>query len=166
MFVTLCITYLTLVKCKIVGYFGKVIDVTLTLSLHSLVKLSKVYIVSTQHMLWRTMKSQFSNFTCRFPNPYNFFPIFIYFLDQRKLLEQVKEAFRYQKLFWPFTVWINCWSDLKFFANSRPSISNFKSFSVSLEQFFLRQVQNNFGNKIPFAPGVGHNIIFTIFREN
>ena len=36
------------------------------------------------------------------------------------------------------------------FANSRPSASNFKSFSRSLEQFFLTVGQNNFGNKIPF----------------
>ena len=35
------------------------------------------------------------------------------------------------------------------FANSRPSASNFKSFSRSLEQFFLTVSQNNFGNKIP-----------------
>ena len=28
--------------------------------------------------------------------------------------------------------------------------SNFKSFSQSLEQFFLTVGQNNFGNKIPF----------------
>ena len=41
-------------------------------------------------------------------------------------------------------------SDLKNFANSRPSASNFKSFSQSLEQFFLTVGQNNFGNKIPF----------------
>ena len=41
-------------------------------------------------------------------------------------------------MFWPFTVWINCLSDLKNFANSR-----------SLEQFFLTVVRNNFGNKIP-----------------
>ena len=41
-------------------------------------------------------------------------------------------------------------SDLKNFANSRPSASNFKSFSRSLEQFFLTVGQNNFGNKIPF----------------
>ena len=26
----------------------------------------------------------------------------------RNLQEQVKKAFCYQKLFWPFTVWINC----------------------------------------------------------
>ena len=56
-------------------------------------------------------------------------------LDMRNLQEQVKKAFCYQKLFWPFTVWINCSSDLKTFANSRPSASNFKSFSRSLEQF-------------------------------
>ena len=65
-------------------------------------------------------------------------------LDKRNLQEQVKKAFCYQKLFWPFTVWINWSSDLKNFANSRPSASNFKSFSRSLEQFFL-----TVGNKIP-----------------
>ena len=67
----------------------------------------------------------------------------------RNLQEQVKKAFCYQTLFWPFTVWINCSSDLKNFANSRPSASNFKSFSWSLEHFFLTVGQNNFGNKIP-----------------
>ena len=41
-------------------------------------------------------------------------------------------------------------SDLKNFANSRPSSSNFKSFSESLEHFFLTVGQNNFGKKIPF----------------
>ena len=71
-------------------------------------------------------------------------------LDLRNLQEQVKKAFCYQKLFWPFTVWINCSSDLKIFENSRPSALNFKSFSRSLEQFFLTVGQNNFGNKIPF----------------
>ena len=48
---------------------------------------------------------------------------------------------------------INHPSDLKTFANSRPSASNFKSFSQSLEQFFLTVGQNNFGNKIPFSSG-------------
>ena len=33
----------------------------------------------------------------------------------RNLQEQVKKAFCYQKLFWPFTIWINCFSDLKNF---------------------------------------------------
>ena len=50
-------------------------------------------------------------------------------------------------MFWPFTVWINCSSDLKNIANSRPSASNFKSFARSLEQFFLTVGQNNFGKK-------------------
>ena len=74
-----------------------------------------------------------------------FFPIRILFvLTTTNLQEQVKKAFCYQKLFWPFTVWINCSSDLKNFA------SNFKSFSPSLEHFFLTVGQNYFGNKIPF----------------
>ena len=67
----------------------------------------------------------------------------------RNLQEKVKKAFCYQKLFWPFTVWINCSSDPKKFENSRPSDSNFKSFSRSVEHFFLTVGQNNFGNKIP-----------------
>ena len=41
-------------------------------------------------------------------------------------------------------------SDLKMFANSRPSALNYKSFSQSLEQFFPTLGQNNFGNKISF----------------
>ena len=45
---------------------------------------------------------------------------------------------------------LNCSSDLKNFANARPSASNFKSFSRSLEQFFVTIGQNNFGNKISF----------------
>ena len=44
---------------------------------------------------------------------------------------------------------MNCSSDFKIFANSWPSASNFKSFSRSLEQFFLTVGQNNFGNKVP-----------------
>ena len=36
-------------------------------------------------------------------------------LDMRNLQEQVKNAFCYQKLFWPSTVWINCSSDLNIF---------------------------------------------------
>ena len=68
----------------------------------------------------------------------------------RDLQEQVKKALCYEKLFWPFTVWINCSSDLKFFSNSQPSALNFKSVSRSLEHFFLTVGQNNFGNKISF----------------
>ena len=67
----------------------------------------------------------------------------------RRFQEQVKKVFCCQKLFWPFTVWINWSSDLKIFANSRPSASNFKSFLRSSEHFFLTVGQHNFGNKIP-----------------
>ena len=69
--------------------------------------------------------------------------------DMGNLQEQVKKAFYYQKLFWPFNVWIDCSSDLNNSANSRPSASNFKSFSQSLEQYFLTVGQKIFGNKIP-----------------
>ena len=37
-----------------------------------------------------------------------------------------------------------------FFANFQPPVSNCKTFSPSIEQFFLTEGQNNFGNKIPF----------------
>ena len=87
-----------------------------------------------------------------FLNPnifFNFNYNFSNLVGMRNLQEQVKKAFCYQKWFWPFTVWINCSSDLKFFENSSPSASNFKSFSWSLEQFFRTVSQNNFGNKIP-----------------
>ena len=39
-----------------------------------------------------------------------------------------------------------------FLANSRPSVSNFKSLSRSLEHFFLTVGHNNFGKKIPLIP--------------
>ena len=61
----------------------------------------------------------------------------------RNLQEQVEKALCCQKLFWPFTVWIYC---------SWPSASNFKSFSRSIEFFFLTVGQINFGNKIPLIP--------------
>ena len=61
-----------------------------------------------------------------------------------------EKAFCYQKLFGPLTVRTNYFSDLKIFANSQPSASNFKRFSRSLEQFFFTEGQNNFCNKIPF----------------
>ena len=53
----------------------------------------------------------FSNFSCMFLNPNNFSNLnsnCSNLLDLRNLQEQVKKAFCYQKLFWPFTVWINC----------------------------------------------------------
>ena len=72
-------------------------------------------------------------------------------MDLRNLQEQFKKTFCYQKLFWPFTVRINCSSDRKTFENSWTSASKFKNFPRSLEQFFLTVSQNNFGNKIPLV---------------
>ena len=46
-----------------------------------------------------------------------------------------------------YFLWNPYFSNLKNFANSRPSVSNFKSFSQSLEHFFLTIDQNNFGKK-------------------
>ena len=94
---------------------------------------------------WRI--DMFSNSSCRFFSDLNH--NCSNFLDLRNHQEQDKKAFCYQKLLWPFTVWINWSSDLKNFVNSRAPTWNFKSFSQSLEQFFLTLGQNNFGNKIP-----------------
>ena len=51
--------------------------------------------------------------------------------------------------FSPSTIWINCSTYLKKFANSRPSASNFKGSLDHPNSFFLTVGQNNFGNKIP-----------------
>ena len=72
----------------------------------------------------------FPNFSCMF---LKFFPVWI-----------CNILFCYHKLFWLFTIRTNCSSDLKIFANSRPSASNFKK---SPEQFFLTVGQNNFDSK-------------------
>ena len=72
-------------------------------------------------------------------------------LHMRILKVQVKKEFCYKKKSWPFTVWINCSSDLKFFENSWPSAWNFKSFSPSLEKLFFTVGQNNFGKRILFS---------------
>ena len=66
----------------------------------------------------------------------------------------------FPKLCWPFTVWINCSSDPKLFANSWPSALNFKSFSGSQTQFFLKVGQNNFGNKIPLNSSIFPDVSF------
>ena len=71
-------------------------------------------------------------------------------LALRNLQEQVRKAFclkNFNDLLLFELIVLN--SNLKMFANSRPSASNFKRFSQSLEQFFLIVGQNNFGNKIP-----------------
>ena len=84
------------------------------------------------------------------------------FLDMRNLQEQIKKAFCYHKLFWPFTVRVNLSSDLK---NFRPSASTFKRFSRSLEQFFLTVGQKNFGNKMIFVIGLFPHIVNLVLFE-
>ena len=69
---------------------------------------------------------------------------------------KLKKEFCYKKLFWHFTVCINCCSDLNNFANFWPSTSNFKSFSQSLEHFFPHRrteefwIQNTISNFFSF----------------
>ena len=95
----------------------------------------------------------FSNFSCIFLN-HNIFSNFNSYCSNlsylRNLQGQIKKGFFSQKLFWPFIVRANFFSDLKIFANSRMKAENFKSFFRSLRHFFLTVGQNNFGNKIPF----------------
>ena len=50
----------------------------------------------------------------------------------------------------PFTVKINCSSNLKHFANHQLSASNFKRFSQSLEFFFSQQVRTSLETKYHF----------------
>jgi hypothetical protein len=76
--------------------------------------------------------------------------------DRRNLQEQVKKAFCYQKLFWPFNVWINFSSDLK-------KTCKFSAFSLEFQKIFLitktifsHSRSENFGNKIPIL----HAMIF------
>ena len=78
------------------------------------------------------------------------------FSDVRNLQEQVKKAFCYQKLFWPFTVWIDWSRDLKNFANSWPSAWNLKSVYQSLEQFSLTVGQNEIQFSHPNYSGISN----------
>ena len=87
----------------------------------------------------KSMKKYFLTFPACFSIPIIFSNLksnCSYLSNLRNLQEQFKKEFCYQRCFWPFTVWINCSSDLK-------------SFSRSLEQFFLTVGQNNFDKKIP-----------------
>ena len=63
----------------------------------------------------------------------------------RNFQEQVKKALCHQKLFWPFTVWMNCSSDLKIFENSRPRTTRVKN-----SRFYLvkRRLRGG-GQKLP-----------------
>ena len=84
-----------------------------------------------------------------FLNPPKKFPmwILIVLMALRNLKEQVKKHSVTKNCSDLFTIWINCSSNLKNFAKSWRSASNFKSFSGSLEQFFLTVGQNNFGKQ-------------------
>ena len=86
-------------------------------------------------------------------------------LDMRNLQEQVKKH----------TVTKNC-SDLSLFdqivlviskisKNSWPSAPNFKSFSQSLEQFYLTEGQTNYGKRIPVFLSV-IEYIYVIMNSN
>ena len=87
-----------------------------------------------------TILSEPSDYFLTFPACFSIPIIFpnlnLNFLHMRNLEEQAKKAFCYQKLFWPFTVWINCSSNLNKFANSWPSASNFKSFFLITRALF------------------------------
>ena len=95
--------------------------------------IASLYIFFFQKVKIFTMiEINFSNFSCMFLNPNNFFQFEL--LDLRNLQEQVKKAFCYHKLFWPFTVWINCSCDLEFqnvFSITRTIFSHSRS-----EQFW------------------------------
>ena len=106
-----------------------------SLQLYNTKNLHNSRFCNTFYLTFNSKKSEFFQFLCFFLNPSDFFQfefICSYFWDMRNLQEQVEKELYYQKLFWPFTVWTNCSSDLKTFVNSRPSASNFKSFSRSL----------------------------------
>ena len=80
---------------------------------------------------WRSLKRYFLTFPACFSIPIifsNFDFNCSNLSSPRNLQKQVKKAFCYQELFLPFTVWINCSSDLKKFANSPPLAWNQKVF--------------------------------------
>ena len=47
-------------------------------------------------------------------------------------------------MFWPFTIWLNCSSDLNFFENSQPSSLNFKSFFSITRTTFSHNTSEQF----------------------
>ena len=69
-------------------------------------------------------------------------------------------------MFWPFTVWLNCSSDLKTFANSQPSASNFKSFSLITRTFFSHSRSKQFWKQnIIFACKIKVPRVFAILLK-
>ena len=76
-----------------------------------------------------------------FLNPNIFFPIWIVLM--RNLQEQVKKAFCYHKLFWPFTFWINWYSDRENFWNSRLKADNLQYLWDHLKNLFKQWIGPN-----------------------
>ena len=72
-------------------------------------------------------------------------------MRNENLKEQVKKAFCYQKLFWPFSVWINCSTDLKNFANS-PRISKVlqcrKKYIEKIREIITSQIQKEWNSEV------------------
>ena len=67
-------------------------------------------------------------------------------LGMINLQEQVKKAFCYQQLFWPFSVWINCSSDREKLLKFEAFSLEFSEFLRSLEQFIQTVVTECFFN--------------------
>ena len=102
----------------------------------------------------------FSNFSCRFliPNDcFQFeFKLFWCTIRSEEPPGKSKNAFCFKKC---LDLLLFDQIDLVISKKSQSSAFNFKSFSRSLEHFFLTEGQNNFWNKIPFRAStskVGH----------
>ena len=69
----------------------------------------------SSHFFRQWQKKGFSNFSCRFLNPNYFFQfVLVQCIRSRKPPGTSQKTILFQKLFWPFIVWINCSSDLIF----------------------------------------------------
>ena len=86
----------------------------------------------------------------------------------RNLHEQVKKAFCYQKLFWPFTVWINCCSlesriTRTIFSHSRsePFLVKIKKKKMHIWEIRSIKVKNNVH---PFLHNAWPHLWSTVYR--
>ena len=103
-------------------------------------------------IVFRSIEIIFSNFSGMFLN-HNIFSNLNSYCSNVLVWETSRNKIKKTKK-WLFTAWINCSNDLKSFANSWHSASNFKSFSRSIEQFFLIVGQNNCDNKMQLTKKV------------
>ena len=60
----------------------------------------------------------------------------------------LQKSIMIQKSFWPLTVWINCYSDLRHFANSRHSAWNFQTFFFSINRVIISHSRSEWFYKI------------------